>query len=83
MNPHFEGLEFELAYAYNHLEKYEEAISDFDQAILLKEDYAKAYLNRAISRQMVRDEDGACDDWNKAKLLGIDIAEKYLINDCQ
>ena len=44
---------------------------------------AKAYLNRAISRQMIRDVDGACDDWEKARLLGIKVAEKYLINDCK
>ena len=33
MNPHFEGLEFELAYAYNHLEKYEKAIPILQKAL--------------------------------------------------
>jgi len=31
----------------------------------------------------VRDEDGACLDWKKAKELGITIAKKYLANDCE
>ena len=51
-------------------------------AISLDENYAKAYLNRGISKQMKRDEDGACADWQKAFDLGIELAKKYLMNDC-
>jgi len=45
--------------------------------------YAKAYLNRGITKQMTRDEGGACSDWKKAKKLGIMMAKKYLANDCE
>ena len=33
MDPHFDGLEFELSYAYNHLGKFEKAISILEKAI--------------------------------------------------
>ena len=55
----------------------------FDKSIMLDLKYAKAYLNRGITRQMTRDEDGACGDWLKAKELGIKLANKYLGNDCE
>lgn len=67
---------------YHQRKKYVEAISYFDKAILLNSNYAKALLNRGITKQMLRDEDGACNDWIKAKELGINIANKYLVNDC-
>ena len=67
----------------NITKKYEEAIDDFDKAISLDDNYAKAYLNRGVSKQMTRDEDGACSDWYKAKELGIMMVKKYLANDCE
>ena len=79
----------DYALAYNNrgvlkykAKKYKEALEDFDQAISLKKDYGKAYLNRGICKQMLRDEDGSCNDWQKAKELGISIATQYLFNDC-
>ena len=68
--------------AYHKQKKYTEALAYFDKAILLNNDYAKAHLNRGITRQIIRDEDGACNDWIRAKELGIDIADKYFGNDC-
>ena len=65
------------------MKKYKEAIAAFDKAIQIDVDYAKAYLNRGISKQMIRDEDGACLDWKKANEFGIMLAKKYLINDCE
>jgi tetratricopeptide (TPR) repeat protein len=67
---------------YHQQKRYTEALSYFDKAILLNNNYAKAHLNRGITRQMIRDEDGACNDWIKAKKLGINVANKYLVNDC-
>ena len=69
---------------YKHSKKdYKGAVEDFNQAIHLNENYAKAYLNRGISKQMIRDEYGACQDWKKASLFNISIANKYLISDCE
>lgn len=67
---------------YYQQKKYDQALTFFDKAILLDSFYAKAYLNRGIARQMTRNEDGACDDWLKASDLGINVANKYLDNDC-
>ena len=67
---------------YHQKKKYLEALSYFDKAIRLNSNYAKALLNRGITKQMLRDEDGACNDWMKAKELGVNIANKYLVNDC-
>ena len=67
---------------YHEQKKYLEALSYFDKALSLNSNYAKALLNRGITRQMLRDEDGACDDWTKAKELGVNVANKYLVNDC-
>ena len=38
------------------------------------------YYNRAIVREMLRDEMGACDDWNKALSLGIKEAQNHIEN---
>ena len=68
---------------YHQFKRYNDAISAFDIAIKLDNNYGKAYLNRGISRQMARNEEGACSDWNKANKLGVIMAKKYLVNDCE
>ena len=68
---------------YHKRKKYEDAIMDFNKAIKIDENFTKAYLNRGITKQILRDEDGACNDWFYAKEKGLDLANKYLINDCQ
>jgi tetratricopeptide (TPR) repeat protein len=67
---------------FHKQEKYLEALFYFDKAISLNNYYGKAYLNRGITKQIKRDEDGACDDWLRAKQLGINVAKKYLDHDC-
>ena len=83
-------LNVEYAPAYNNkgiihhqFKRYNDAIVAFDTAIQLDKNYAIAYLNRGISKQMVRNEEGACSDWNKANELGLILAKKYLVNDCE
>tara|TARA_B100001758_G_C18413760_1_gene617805 strand:- start:374 stop:1474 length:1101 start_codon:yes stop_codon:yes gene_type:complete len=68
---------------YYKQDKYDIALIEFNKAIKLNNVYAKAYVNRGICKQMVRDEDGACNDWYTASKLGVTIVEKYLSNDCQ
>lgn len=63
-------------------QKFTEAILFFDKAILLNPNYGKAFLNRGIVKQMIRDELGACQDWMKSKQLGVNIANTYLVYDC-
>ncbi|MCW8968253.1 MAG: tetratricopeptide repeat protein, partial [Flavobacteriales bacterium] len=53
------------------LKDYEGAVADCDKAISLDKNYAAAYLNRGIAYEMLRKEDKACEDWNKAAELGL------------
>jgi hypothetical protein len=48
----------------------------------LNYDYAAAYLNRGIAKEMIRDPKGACRDWERAKKLGNEAASKYM-SDCK
>ncbi|MDB2651816.1 hypothetical protein N9Y26_00755 [bacterium] len=42
-----------------------------------------ALLNRGITREMLRDVDGACQDWQKAYDLGLEKGNEYYINNCE
>ena len=64
------------------IKKISEAILLFDKAILLNPNYGKAFLNRGIVKQIIRDELGACKDWMKSRELGINISNTYLVYDC-
>jgi tetratricopeptide (TPR) repeat protein len=59
------------------LEKYDEAVQDCDAAISKDPEYAYAYYNRGIAKEMLRDLDAACADWQKAASMGVDIAAEY------
>lgn len=59
-------------------EAYSEAILLYDQILLADNNFAKAYLNRGLVRELTGDLSGACADWKKALELGISEAEKYL-----
>ncbi|NJN39191.1 MAG: tetratricopeptide repeat protein [Acaryochloridaceae cyanobacterium CSU_3_4] len=54
------------------------AISDYDQAIQLKPDYAEAYNNRGIARSALGDNKGAISDLDKAIQLKPDYAVAYV-----
>ena len=49
--------------------KYPEAIRDFEQALRIKPDYARAFLNRGFCREQLNDIDGAMGDYIKASRL--------------
>ena len=40
-------------------------------------EYAYAYIHRGSAKEMLRDMEGACDDWKKAQKLGLEAAEEY------
>jgi hypothetical protein len=51
---------------------------DYDLALLINPKYANALLNRGITKQQMRDDPGACEDWAEAAGLGAALAEQYL-----
>jgi len=63
-------------------EKYKEAIAEFDKAIKINPNYGGAYVNRGITKEMIRDVDGGCADWKKAEKLGEKQGKKFYINNC-
>ena len=56
---------------------FDRAIEDFNKAIDLKPDYAKAYYNRGIAYGDKGDFDRAIEDFNKAIDLNPDYAKAY------
>lgn len=61
-------------------ENFKDALTDLDKALELKPDFSKAYYNRGIVKEMLRDEEGACLDWEYAFFLGYQKAEELLNN---
>jgi len=62
---------------------YEKAINDYDKAISINNTFEMAYLNRGISKEMLRDETGACKDWAKADELGLASGKQYYEQICK
>ena len=62
------------------MKQYESALDDYNKAISLDSEYGYAFLNRGITKEMMRDAAGACEDWKKAASLGINNAETYSVN---
>ncbi len=68
--------------------EYVQAIGDFTLAISLKPDFAKAYLQRAIAKQLLGEKMGfvnseRCVDLAQALNLGDEEAARLLMNDCR
>ena len=57
-------------------------MEDFNMALLLDDQYAEAYLDRGMVRFITQDLNGACEDWETARKLGLVDAEKLLQNYC-
>ena len=73
-----------LSYAntLSNLKDYKGAVKDCDKAILLSDSYAAAYLNRGIAQEMLRQQDKACEDWNKAASLGLQNGKSFVQQSC-
>lgn len=60
------------------LENYESAIEKCNAAIAADPEQNEAYFNRGIANEMIRKVDEACNDWQKAFILGSQKAAEYL-----
>ncbi len=63
--------------------KYEEAIQCFNLALQHNPQYGEAYLHRGNTKELMRNPQGACEDWQKAADLGVEKAKEYINNQCQ
>lgn len=59
------------------LELPEEALEDFNQAAKIDLEYELIHKNRGISKALSGDMDGACNDWDKANELGVELLEEW------
>ena len=59
------------------MERHEEAIADYDEAIRLKPDYAQAYYNRGNAKGRLERHEEAIADYDEAIRLKPDHAQAY------
>ena len=62
--------------------KWAEAKKDADKCIQLDPKSADGYVNRGMAKEMLRDLDGACKDWTKARELGSEKGKLYQSGNC-
>lgn len=74
---------FNSGVAKYELQDYTGSISDFNNAIQLKPDYAAAYNNRGVAKYSLKDKNGACLDWSKAGELGLSSAYNAIQKYCK
>jgi len=71
-----------LAYQINKAT--ESALYDFDKTILLSPRFAKAYIYRAATKSSIGDQEGTCEDYQKALSLGYKVTDKInFISHCK
>jgi len=58
------------------------AVSDFDEAVTLKPDYAEAYYNRGVAYYQLQQPERACADWQEASRLGFKQANAIISQYC-
>jgi tetratricopeptide (TPR) repeat protein len=59
------------------LREYEQAIADFDRAIVLDPDYAKPYNNQGVAYRNLGDYERALTDYDRAIALDPDYGSAY------
>ncbi len=76
--------------ARSKMQRYNDAIDDFDKALDIKPDdimeysnWVKNYFNRGVAKYYMNDLEGACKDWNKALELGFGQAHDYIMDYCE
>jgi tetratricopeptide (TPR) repeat protein len=71
-----------LSGIYFKKEDYKKALEMADKAIKMDKENAAAYVNRGMAKEMLRDMNGACEDWLKAKELGSEMGKIYYAGNC-
>lgn len=68
---------------YLYKEKYEEALVDFDKALILHKQKGPSYANRGIALYKLKRTNEACVSWQKAEKAGISSVSTYLEKYCK
>lgn len=62
--------------------EFNKAIESFDRLLELYPEHGNGYFNRGMAKARLQDVDAACEDWIKAKNLGVKEAEPLVQNQC-
>lgn len=81
-NPVLTEAHAERGYCYSHLEKYREALTDYEKAVSLGSQDPLVYLNRGWAKYNLGQKKEACLDWKMAKQLGYGAASDALQMHC-
>lgn len=72
-----------LGHAYRELNQMDSAFKYFDKAIVSKPKFPEAFFERGKAKQQMKNQDGACADWNMALQQGYADTAKIISNYCQ
>ena len=82
-NPEVYQVYSNKGYVLYKQKKYEEAIQCFNLALQYNPQYGEAYLHRGNTKELMKNADGACEDWQKAADLGVEKALEYINKQCK
>lgn len=68
---------------YLHLEKYQDALNDLDEAFRFNQQKASILMRRGIALYHLNQKDEACNSWARALEMGFKQAEIYLDQNCK
>jgi len=74
---------YNLANAHFLMENYLSSVEAYSRAIDLESGKPELYYNRAIAHFYIKEMDKACEDMNKAKVLGMTSTNRFLSKYCQ
>lgn len=72
---------FARGLGYYYLKTYKKAVEDMDKAIELNPNNGQYYFDRGDAKELLKDNDGACQDWKTAKAKGYNVPA-YKIDKC-
>lgn len=82
IDPQYVKAYYSRATVYVSRQEYTKALPDLDKTIELDQTTPNALTLRGQIRAQTGNQDGACEDFNKAKLMGDPQADKYLYRYC-
>jgi tetratricopeptide (TPR) repeat protein len=65
------------------LERYHDAIEDYNVALVYRDDYASAYYNRGLAKLKLKRDPEACLDFKRAQDLGMEVDTKLRSKACK
>jgi len=82
MEPSYTSALSNRGIAYYKIHEFAKSVDDFDAAIRAEPHNGNTYMYRGNVKEMMRDKQGALEDWKKASSLGIKTADKYFKDNC-